>query len=56
VITDTVANASATQTYTVNIPSIFGGPTANVGFTGGAGGLSAVPEILNWSYSVAVDS
>ena len=51
VITDTVTNASATQTYTVNIPAIVGGPTAYVGFTGGTGGITAVQDILNWTYS-----
>ncbi len=51
VITDTVTNASAAQNYTVNIPSIVGGPTAYVGFTAGTGGSSAVQNILNWSYS-----
>ena len=34
VITDTVTNATATQTYTVNIPAIVGGTTGYVGFTG----------------------
>ena len=53
VITDTVTNATATQTYTVNIPYIVGGPTAYVGFTGASGGGTAVQEILNWSYSPA---
>ena len=51
VITDTVTNATATQTYTVDIPYIVAGPTAWVGFTGGSGGVTAVQEILNWSYS-----
>ena len=51
VITDTVTNASATQSYTVNIPSIIGGTTGYVGFTGGTGGLTAIQDILNWSYS-----
>ena len=51
VITDTATNASATQTYTVNIPAIVGGTTAYVGFTGGSGGATAIQEILNWSYS-----
>ena len=51
VITDTATNASATQTYTVHIPAVVGGPTAYVGFTGGSGGSSAIQEILNWSYS-----
>ena len=50
VITDTVTNASATQTYTVNIPAVIGGPTAYVGFTGGTGGSTAIQDILNWSY------
>ena len=51
VITDTVTNATATQTYNVNIPAIVGGPTAYVGFTGGSGGHTAIQEILNWTYS-----
>ena len=51
VITDTVTNATATQTYTVNIPAIVGGPTAYVGFTGASGGATAIQQILSWSYS-----
>ena len=51
VITDTVTNATATQTYTVNIPAIVGGTTAYVGFTGASGGATAIQQILNWSYS-----
>jgi len=51
VITDTVTHAWATQTYSVNIPSIIGGPTAYVGFTAGSGGSGAVQQILNWSYT-----
>jgi hypothetical protein len=51
VITDTVTNVSATQTYTVNIPAIVGGSTAYVGFTAGDGGLTATQDILNWTYS-----
>ena len=51
VITDTVTKATATQTYSVNIPAIVGGPTAYVGFTGGSGGFGATQEILNWSFS-----
>ena len=43
VITDTVTNATATQTYTVNIPAIVGGETAYVGFTGGSGGGASSP-------------
>ena len=51
VITDTMTNASATQSYTVNIPALVGGSTGYVGFTAGSGGATAVQEILNWSYS-----
>jgi hypothetical protein len=51
VITDTVTNASATQTYTINIPATVGGSTACVGFTGGSGGLTAIQQILNWTYT-----
>jgi CubicO group peptidase (beta-lactamase class C family) len=50
-ITDTVTQATASQSYAVNIPSLVGGNTAFVGFTGGTGGLTAVQKILNWSYS-----
>ncbi len=50
-ITDTLTGASASQSYSVNIPSIVGGPAAFVGFTGGAGGLTSIPAILNWTYT-----
>jgi hypothetical protein len=51
-ITDTVTHATATQSYTVNIPTIVGSSTAFVGFTGGTGSLTAVQNILNWTYTV----
>ena len=50
-ITDTVTQATATQSYAVNIPSLVGGNTGYVGFTGGTGGLTAVQKLLNWTYS-----
>ena len=53
VITDRVTNASVTQTYTVNIPSIVGGSTAYVGFTAGTGAGTAIQDILNWNYASA---
>ena len=56
VITDTVTNATAMQTYTVNIPAIVGGTTAYVGFTAGTGGLTAIQDILNWTYSSRTSS
>ncbi len=50
-LTDATANATATAVFPVNIPSIVGGSTAYVGFTGGAGGTSAVQNILDWSFN-----
>jgi hypothetical protein len=35
----------------INIPATVGGNTAYVGFTGGTGGLTAIQEILNWTYA-----
>ena len=50
-ITDTVTNASFTQNYPVNIPQVVGGPTGMVGFTGATGGLTAVQDILSWTFT-----
>jgi fibronectin type 3 domain-containing protein len=50
-VTDAKTNASFSTSYAVNIPSIVGGDTAYAGFTGGTGGLSAVQNILSWTYS-----
>jgi hypothetical protein len=44
-ITDGVTGAIFTTSFTVNIPSIVGGNTAYVGFTGGTGGLSASQKV-----------
>jgi hypothetical protein len=49
-ITDLTTNVKATQSYKVNIPSIVGGNTAYVGFTGATGGLTAIQDILSWTY------
>ena len=51
-ITDTVTSAAFTTSTTINIPSTVGANTAMVGFTGGTGGLTAVQNILNWTYTV----
>lgn len=40
-----------TSSWTVNIPNSVGGNTALIGFTGGTGGLTAVQEILSWTFS-----
>jgi len=49
-ITDTVTNATFTQGWAVDIPSTVGGNVAYVGFTGGTGGLTAVQQVLNWTF------
>ncbi len=51
-ITDTVTSATYSTSFTVNIPSVVGGNTAYVGFTGGTGGLTATQDILTWTYAV----
>jgi LysM repeat protein len=51
-LTDTKTGASATNQFTVNIPSVVGGTTAYVGFTGSTGAFTAVQQVASWSYSV----
>jgi hypothetical protein len=51
-ITDTVTGAAFTTSTAVNIPTIVGGATAYIGFTGGTGGAAAVQNVLNWTYTV----
>jgi hypothetical protein len=50
-LTDTVTNGTVTEVFPVNIPSMVGGSTAYVGFTGATGGLTATQNVLSWSYS-----
>jgi extracellular elastinolytic metalloproteinase len=52
-ITDTETLVSATQTYTIDIAAQVGGDAAFVGFTGATGGLSAVHEVLSWTFDGA---
>ncbi|HEY2819587.1 MAG TPA: chitobiase/beta-hexosaminidase C-terminal domain-containing protein [Candidatus Acidoferrum sp.] len=49
-ITDGVTGAVFSTSFNVNIPSIVGGNTAFVGFTGGTGGLTASQKIENWTF------
>src|SRR5690242_13887437 len=53
-LTWTITDASTGKTFTksvaINIPS-FTGNTAYVGFTGGSGGLTAIQDILTWTYT-----
>jgi hypothetical protein len=50
-ITDSVTAGSFTQSWPINIASTIGSSTAFFGFTGGTGGLTAVQEIISWTYS-----
>ena len=51
ILTDTVTGASTTVSVPLNIPALTGSTSAYFGFTGGTGGLSAIQNILTWSYS-----
>ena len=53
-LTDTVTNATFTTSWTVDIPTTVGGNLANVGFTGGTGGSTAVQSIQTWTFSSGV--
>ena len=50
-VTDATTGATFSTSATVNIPSLVGGSTAYVGFTGGTGGATAIQEILSWTYT-----
>lgn len=52
-LTDTVTQATATQSYTINIPATVGSQSAYVGFTGGTGGAVSNSSILAWYYNSA---
>jgi hypothetical protein len=50
-ITDTANKATFTTRYAVNIPAAVGSNVAYVGFGGGTGGLTAIQDIMNWTFS-----
>lgn len=50
-LTDTTTRATFTTTFAIDIPMVVGGTSAYVGFTGGTGGLTAVQEIVSWTYA-----
>jgi hypothetical protein len=56
----TITDASTAQTFstnwTINIPSTVGGNTAYIDFIGGTGGLSAVQDIITWTYSTGASA
>jgi len=47
---DQTTGATATQSYTVNIGTVLHASAGYVGFTGGTGGLTAIQNILDWTY------
>jgi len=49
-ITDGVTLASTTKSWPVNIPSVVGGNTAYVGFTGATGSNTAIQDVEAWTY------
>src|ERR1039457_4413757 len=50
-ITDASTLKSFTTNWTVSIPTTVGSTTALVGFTGGTGGLTAIEDVVSWTYS-----
>jgi hypothetical protein len=50
-MTDTVAGTSFTTNYTANLPSLVGGNTAYVGFTGASGGVASFEQISNFIFA-----
>lgn len=52
-ITDTKTKASFSKSWTIDIPTTVGGSTAYVGFTGGTGGLTAVQDVVSWTYAAS---
>ena len=55
-ITDLFTNASFSTSYAVDIRSLVGSDTAFVGFGGGTGGLTAIQDILTWTYNEQEDN
>jgi len=52
-IADTKTKASFSKSWAINIPATVGGNTAYVGFTGATGGLTAVQDVMSWTYSAS---
>ncbi len=49
-LTDTITNASATQSYAIDLIGVLGSSKAYAGFTGGSSSQTAVQDIRNWIY------
>lgn len=52
-VTDTKTKATFSKSWAINIPTIVGGSTAYVGFTGATGGLTAVQQVSSWTYATS---
>jgi hypothetical protein len=50
-LTDKTTGGTATESFTVNVPSSIGSSTAYAGFTGSTGAYTAVQNILDWTYT-----
>lgn len=50
-LTDATTNATFSNSWAVNIASTVGANTAYVGFTGGTGGLTAIQDVISWTYT-----
>ena len=55
-ITDATTLAQWTRGFAVDIPGAVGATTAYIGFGAGSGGLTAVQDILTWTYSTSGSS
>ena len=55
-ITDATTAVAFTQTWPINIASTIGSSTAYFGFTGGTGGLTAIQDIITWTYNAGGSS
>jgi hypothetical protein len=49
-LTDELSQQSWSTSFAVDIPTIVGGPTAYVGFTGGSGAKSSSQKLVYWTY------
>jgi len=50
-MTDIIADTSFSTNYTANLPSLVGGETAYVGFTGASGGVASFEQISNFIFA-----
>jgi hypothetical protein len=50
-IADPTSHATFTHAWPVNISSLVGANTAFAGFTAGTGGLTAIQDIINWTFT-----